>query len=113
MKITKKNGKEFGNPFDSYLYGLTEIFGNKGLLILLGESRISQEELVEKVYNLKMEIRKKYTNNNVAIATNYVTDDIKDRNYLKYILENGEQKKPRILNELGNHRINDLNIIKN
>ena len=114
-KLNYKNyinkGEKFKKSFSSYLYGLNQIFGNKGLLILLGESRISQEELAKKVYNLKMELREKFVNNNIGIATNYNVEETKNKNYIKLISENGEQKKPRILNELGNHRINDLNII--
>ncbi len=110
-KNYEQKGENFKKIYDEYLYGVNQIFGNKGLLILLGDTRISQQELVEKVYEKKIELRKKYINENVGIATNYEPEKAKKKNYIRIIEEDGTQKNPRIMKELGNHRISDLNTI--
>ena len=55
-----------------------------------------------------MKIRQKYVNNNVGIITDLRDEEI---NYVRYIDKQGNQKAPRILNKIGDIRINDMNII--
>ncbi len=111
FKNYEEKGEKFAKSFESYLYGERQIFGNKGLLVLIGDRRMSQQELADKVFQMKLDLRSKYQNDNIAIATNYEQEEVDEKNYLKIISETGEQKDPRVLKGLGNHRISDLNTI--
>lgn len=115
-KTTKKlyqqhyttKGKEFAESFGSYLYGLQELFGNKTILALVADTTNSYEELVRRVYETKIQIRKKYVNNRVGIITDYGT---RNKNYVRFLSDKGELKKPRIMQEYGNYRVNNMNVI--
>lgn len=100
--MIKKKGEKFAQSFESYLYGLREVFGNMGLLAIILESRCSNDELVKKVYSRKIQIRERYANDNIGIVTNYGKGS---PNYIKIIDTDGMQTEPRILNGIGNYRI--------
>ena len=116
IEITKKlyykhyqnKGEKFAKSFDAYLYGLTELFGNQAIMILVADHNRNFEELTQSVYDTKNEIRDKYVNHNIGIVTNYGNGN---QNYIKFISEEGKEETPRIMKELGNHRISDMNII--
>lgn len=105
-KHYEKGGEKFATSFESYLYGLKELFGNESVLILIGDNRRTYEELMKSVLDMKFEIRDKYVNNNVAIVTNYGERE----EYIRIISSNGI-KEPRIMNSEGSYRISDMNII--
>ena len=52
--------------------------------------------------------RKTYSNDNIGVITNYGTGK---KNYVRFISQDGTKSIPRIMENLGNHRINNLNII--
>lgn len=107
-KHYKEKGEKFAQSFESYLYGLREVFGNMGLLAIIPESRCSYDELVKKVYSKKIQIRERYANDNIGIVTNYGKGS---QNYIKIIDTKGMQTEPRILNGIGNYRISNLTIL--
>lgn len=101
-------GSGFAKSYASYLYGIREIFGNKALLVLVGDREKTYEELSNDIFAEKTLIRQKYVNNNVGIITNLEDEQV---NYVRYVDKRGNLKEPRILNGIGNIRINDMNII--
>ena len=107
-KHYETKGASFVESYDSYLYGIKEIFGNKALLAIISDRERSYSELSERIFFEKMKIRRKYINDNIGIITNYGD---KKSNYVRYVDQNGNLKAPRILSEIGNIRINDMNII--
>lgn len=107
-KHYQNKGEKFSKSFESYLYGLTEIFGNQAILAVVANTEMNYEDFVRSVYETKLEIREKYVNDNIGIVTNYGDGE---KNYIKLVSEYGEEKSPRIMKELGNHRISDINVI--
>lgn len=107
-KHYETKGKKFSDSFDAYLYGLRELFGNETVLMLVSDSDKSYEELMQGVFNTKNEIRQKYVNNKVGIVTNHGNEN---ESFIRFLSQTGVEKKPRIMNELGNYRISDLNTI--
>lgn len=103
-----RKGEKFSIPFTSYLYGLRELFGNYAIMVLVADSTTEYDELMKSIYDTKIEIRKKYVNNNVGIITDYGDGQ---KNYVKIVSEDGTEERPRIMNGLGRHRISDINII--
>ena len=79
-------------PF--HLYGIREIFGNKALLVLVGDREKTYEELSNDIFAEKTLIRQKYINNNVGIITNLGDERV---NYIRYVDQKGNLKKPRII----------------
>lgn len=104
----EQKGSNFAKAYASYLYGIREIFGNKALLVLVGDREKTYEELSNDIFAEKTLIRQKYVNNNVGIITNLGDERV---NYIRYVDQKGNLKKPRILNGMGNIRISDMNII--
>lgn len=104
----EQKGSNFAKAYASYLYGIREIFGNKALLVLVGDREKTYEELSNDIFAEKTLIRQKYINNNVGIITNSGDERV---NYIRYVDQKGNLKKPRILNGMGNIRISDMNII--
>lgn len=104
----EQKGSDFAKAYASYLYGIREIFGNKALLVLVGDREKTYEELSNDIFAEKTLIRQKYINNNVGIITNLGDERV---NYIRYVDKRGKLKEPRILNGIGNIRINDMNII--
>lgn len=104
----ERKGSSFEKSYASYLYGIKEIFGNKGLLVLVGDREKTYEELSYDIFAEKTLIRKKYVNNNIGIVTNASDEKL---NYIRYIDTKGNIKEPRILKDIGNIRISDMNII--
>ena len=104
----EQKGSNFAEAYASYLYGIREIFGNKALLVLVGDREKTYEELSNDIFAEKTLIRQKYINNNVGIITNLGDERV---NYIRYVDQKGNLKKPRILNGMGNIRISDMNII--
>ncbi len=104
----EQKGSNFAKAYASYLYGIREIFGNKALLVLVGDREKTYEELSNDIFAEKTLIRQKYINNNVGIITNLGDERV---NYIRYVDQKGNLKKPRILNGMGNIRISDMNII--
>lgn len=104
----EQKGSDFAKAYASYLYGIREIFGNKALLVLVGDREKTYEELSNDIFAEKTLIRQKYINNNVGIITNLEDEQV---NYVRYVDKRGNLKEPRILNGIGNIRINDMNII--
>lgn len=104
----EQKGSNFAKAYASYLYGIREIFGNKALLVLVGDREKTYEELSNDIFAEKTLIRQKYVNNNVGIITNLEDEQV---NYVRYVDKRGKLKEPRILNGIGNIRINDMNII--
>lgn len=104
----EQKGSDFAKAYASYLYGIREIFGNKALLVLVGDREKTYEELSNDIFAEKTLIRQKYINNNVGIITNLGDEQV---NYVRYVDKRGKLKEPRILNGIGNIRINDMNII--
>lgn len=104
----EQKGSDFAKAYASYLYGIREIFGNKALLVLVGDREKTYEELSNDIFAEKTLIRQKYINNNVGIITNLEDEQV---NYVRYVDKRGKLKEPRILNGIGNIRINDMNII--
>lgn len=104
----EQKGSDFAKAYASYLYGIREIFGNKALLVLVGDREKTYEELSNDIFAEKTLIRQKYVNNNVGIITNLEDEQV---NYVRYVDKRGKLKEPRILNGIGNIRINDMNII--
>ena len=84
------------------------MFGNKTILALVADTTNSYEDLVKRVYETKIQIRKKYVNDRVAIITNHGSGN---KNYVRFLSDDGETKKPRIMQEYGNYRINNMNIV--
>ncbi len=107
-KHFESKGESFAKSFDSYLYGLTEIFGNQAILAVVAEDRNNLDELVHNIHETKTQIREKYVNHNVGIVTNY-GEGIP--NFIRFISEEGEVANPRIMKSLGIHRISDMNVI--
>lgn len=107
-KHYENKGSGFAKSYASYLYGIREIFGNKALLVLVGDREKTYEELSNDIFTEKTLIRQKYVNNNVGIITNLGDERV---NYIRYVDQKGNLKKPRILNGMGNIRISDMNII--
>lgn len=107
-KHYENKGSGFAKSYASYLYGIREIFGNKALLVLVGDREKTYEELSNDIFAEKTLIRQKYVNNNVGIITNLEDEQV---NYVRYVDKRGNLKEPRILNGIGNIRINDMNII--
>lgn len=106
-KHYERKGKKFAKSFDSYLYGLKEIFGNESVLILIGSRKKTYEDLMKSVLDTKLDIRNKYVNNNVGLITNYGSE----QEYIRFLSPTGVKRHPRIMNDLGSYRISDLNII--
>lgn len=107
-KHYEEKGEKFANSFDSYLYGLKELFGNQTIMALIADGSISQEELMKSIYRTKIELRNRHTNNNIGIITNHGTGT---KNYVRFISADGVKSLPRIMEDLGNHRISNMNII--
>lgn len=107
-KHYETKGESFAHSFEAYLYGLREIFGNRALLGLVAESRGSYQSLVEKLYTKKMQVREQYENKNLGIVTNYGEGE---KSFIRFVKQDGSQEEPRILREIGNHRISNLNIL--
>lgn len=78
------------------------------MLVLVGDREKTYEELSNDIFAEKTLIRQKYINNNVGIITNLGDERV---NYIRYVDQKGNLKKPRILNRMGNIRISDMNII--
>lgn len=55
MKI---KGSGFAKSYASYLYGIREIFGNKALLVLVGDREKTYEELSNDIFTEKILQRK-------------------------------------------------------
>ncbi len=107
-KHYEKKGDNFKREFGSYLYGVSQIYNNYGILLVVGNNGESYEDLVKRVYEIKMKIREENTDDNVGIATNIPS---RDENDIRIISSDGEVKKIRCLKRPGFHRINDLNFI--
>ncbi len=107
-KHYEERGEKFAKSFDSYLYGLTELFGNYGIMVLVADETTEYDELVHNVNQTKFEIRDRFVNNNIGIVTNYGDGE---QNYIRFVSEEGKEKTLRIMKQLGRHRISDLNII--
>lgn len=105
----EKKGEKFAESFQSYLNGIKYIYNNLGLLIMVSDSKTSYEELTQKVFNIKQEVRNKFAPKDIAIATN--DRNSKKTNQIKLLEDDGSIKAPRCLKESGYHRINDMNII--
>ncbi len=105
-KHFEEKGINFENSFGAYLYGLRETYGNESVLILVGDN-MEYDKLVQSVYDTKMDIRNKYTNNDVGVVTNYGNR----KEYIRFVSEDGEERPPRIMNKLGSYRISNMNII--
>lgn len=106
-KHYERKGQEFENSFGSYLCGLKEIFGNECVLSLIGDNNRTYEEFMKSIFETKIEIRQKYVNNNIGIVTNYGDEC----GYIRFITKEGNVVAPRIMQDIGSYRINDLNII--
>lgn len=107
-KHFENKGEKFVKSFEAYLYGLKELFGNYAIMVLVADSTKEYEELMQSVYDTKLEIRDRHVNNNIGIVTNHGDGQ---KNYIRFISEEGEEKQPRIMKGLGTHRISDINII--
>lgn len=106
-KHYEQKGEKFANSFSAYLYGLKEIFGNESVLILVGDSRRTYEELIQSIFQTKTQIRRIYVNNNIGIVTNCGEWS----EYIRFITPSGTERLPRIMDQLGSYRISDINII--
>ncbi len=107
-KHYERSGKKFAESFDAFLYGLSELFGNESILILVADGERPYQELMQSVFDTKKELRKKYVNNKIGIVTNYGGG----RNtFLRLVTRNGNSLKPRIMSEAGSYRISDMNTI--
>lgn len=107
-KHFETKGEKFAKSFQAYLWGLREFFGNYAVMALVADNRRGYEELVQDIFETKLEVRDKYVNNNIGIVTNYGEGQ---KNYIKIVDEDGSEKTPRIMNTLGTHRISDINTI--
>ena len=107
-KHFEKKGDKFAKSFEAYLYGLREFFGNYGILALVADSKREYTDFAQSVYSTKLRIRSEYANNNIGIVTNYGDGQ---KNKIKIVDVEGKESNPRIMDELGNHRISDVNII--
>ena len=103
-----KKGDKFAKSFESYLYGLKDIFGNYGILVLVSAVNTDYETLAQAVFNTKVEIRQAYVNHNIGVITNYGDGE---ENFIRFISKTGENKSPRIMKDLGTHRLSDMNVI--
>lgn len=77
-------------------------------MALIADGSISQEELIKSIYRTKIELRNKHANNNIGIITNHGTGA---KNYVRFISADGVKSLPRMMEDLGNHRISNMNII--
>lgn len=107
-KHYETKGTSFAKSFESYLYGLINLFGNETILALISDRNKTYDELARDVFETKIEVRKKYVNNRIGIITNYGKGE---KNYIRFLETDGRQGLPRIMQELGNYRVNDMNII--
>lgn len=107
-KHYEEKGEKFANSYASYLYGLKELFGNQSIIALIADNSTSYETLVKRIHQIKIELRRTYGNDNIGVITNYGTGK---KNYVRFISQDGTKSIPRIMEDLGNHRINNLNII--
>ena len=103
-----ERGENFANSYESYLYGVKELFGNQSIIALVADKSDSYETFVKRIHQIKIELRKTYSNDNIGVITNYGTGK---KNYVRFISQDGTKSIPRIMENLGNHRINNLNII--
>lgn len=107
-KHYKSKGEKFAKSFEAYLYGLREVFGNNAIMALVADSTGEYGELMQSIYQTKLQIRDRYVNNNIGIITNYGDGQ---KNYIRIVSEEGLEQQPRIMKGLGTHRISDINII--
>lgn len=107
-KHYERKGNNFAESFDAFLYGLSELFGNESILILVADGERPYQELMQSVFDTKQELRKKYVNNKIGIVTNYGKGR---NNFIRLLTRSGNEKKPRIMSEIGSYRISDMNTI--
>ncbi len=106
-KHYEEKGEKFAESFESYLYGLKELFGNEAVLILVGDSKKTYQEVMQQTFDTKIELREKYVNDNVAFITNYGNRE----EYIRLVSSDGKQQKPRKMDSCGSYRISDMNVI--
>lgn len=87
---------------------MKEIYNNLGILIVVGDQKMDYQELCDKVFETKLSVREKFTNENIGIATNLEEED---GNCIQITSKSGASEKMRCLRKDGYHRINDLNLI--
>lgn len=107
-KHFERKGEKFEKSFQAYLYGLREFFGNYGIMALIADTTIGYEEFMQSIYGTKLEIREKYVNNNIGIVTNYGEGQ---KSYIRFVSDDGSEQTPRIMTNLGTHRISNIDII--
>lgn len=107
-KHYERKGSKFAESFDAFLYGLSELFGNETILILVADNKRPYQDLMQSVFDTKLELRNKYVNNKIGIVTNYGPNR---NNFIRFLTRNGNEKKPRIMSEAGSYRISDMNTI--
>ena len=103
-----RKGNKFAESFEAFLYGLSELFGNEAILILVADGKRPYQDLMQSVFDTKQEIRTKYVNNKIGIVTNFGKSR---NNFIRLLTRNGNEKKPRIMSEAGSYRISDMNTI--
>ena len=104
-----RKGDEFKKSFVDYLNAIKEIYGNKALLILIESKTKEYNFLGKQILNKKMELRKKFAREDIAIITNNTSRVPSNRILLTDLGFNSV--KQRLFNSPGNYRISDFNVI--
>ena len=55
-KHYERKGNNFAESFDAFLYGLSELFGNESILILVADGERPYQELMQSVFDTKQEL---------------------------------------------------------
>lgn len=104
----------FYTTFSIYADSVNELFGNTALIILIKFKTDLYEEYLEKIYNIKKEIRM-YRNKSFALVTdaskNYNENGKLPSTTLKIFNEDGSEKDPYYISSVGFHDFHALNII--
>lgn len=103
-------GEKFANSFEQYLHASRSIFGKEALLAIVADPNNNDYDIFrQKVYDIKMSIRKDLMDLNVCLVSNENIEESK--NYIKIVSLNGEEIKSIYSGKIGNYRINRLNVI--
>ena len=103
-------GEKFAKSFEQYLQASRSIFGKEALLAIVADPNNNDYDIFrQKVYDIKMSIRKDLMDLNVCLVSNENSEEPK--NYIKIVNLNGEEIKSIYSRKMENYRINNLNVI--
>lgn len=104
-----ENGAEFAESYQAFIEAEKMLFGNKGIIVLVGSSKESYQDLMEMVYNTKLEIRREL-GYKVGLVT--IQRNSEDANQVVLIDQKKNIKKAKRFDEEGvRYRVNHLDVI--